>query len=301
MSIKVLERLREERDQARSIAIELASAEDFDAESSAFKEAEARAVDLDAQIARLVGLVEARQAADAVDGRLARASTRTTEQADNDVRSLGEQFVGSDVFRAWNGRGSSSRLEVRALPTGVGSIGSFAGHTKINLGFAPNVNAGVADLATVINVSNNAVDYIRWAPKAGDKALVVAEGTDKPLIEFVPTPTSVTLDTIAAATQFTRQLAQDEAALVSLLNTELQREVSRAIEAEAAKAVGAATLPTAAGPADGGLLAALRVGYGKVQAAGYSPNGFLVHPDDLAGLDIAVMQTAGTGPDRRAA
>ena len=110
-----------------------------------------------------------------------------------------------------------------------------------------------------------------------------------PTLEWKPTVTSSSLDTIAGTTSFTRQLAEDASAVQSFINGELQREVTKKVEAEAKAALAAATLPTATGPADAGVSGAVRAGKAAVQAAGYNPNGFLISSDDLVGVDIAGM------------
>jgi hypothetical protein len=124
--------------------------------------------------------------------------------------------------------------------------------------------------------------------KAG-AAAVVAPGATKPELEWEPSVTSSSLDTVAGRTSFHRSLAEDASAVVSFINGELQREVTRKVEAEAKAALAAATLPTATGPAGAGVSGAIRAGKAAVQAAGYSPNGFLVASEDLIEIDIASM------------
>ena len=48
--------------------------------------------------------------------------------------------------------------------------------------------------------------------------------------------------------------------------------------------------------AQGGLLAAIRVGIGKVEAAGFNPNAVALNPADYAALDVAVMNVANAVP-----
>ena len=61
-------------------------------------------------------------------------------------------------------------------------------------------------------------------------------------------------------------------------------------------AAAAATIPDVT---DADLLAAIRVGIGTVQAAGYAPNAVLLNPADWADLDIAVMGATLARPDGR--
>lgn len=297
----VLERLRADRDDARNAAIALAEAEDFDPTADAYVQLENRAASLDGQIERLVRLHEAQTAADALDGRLSRSATRQDRETHIETRSIGEQFVASDVWGNYQFRGTSARFECewtqeRALPHTLASLGDALSIPIQDLTPREPMPSIVA-LTNVVNVSSNSIDYIVWNLTAG-AAAIVAEKASKPELEWAPTVSSTSLDTIAGRTSFTRQLAEDAAAVVSFLNGELQREVTKKVEAEARAAITAATLPTVAGPSGSGMVGAVRAGASTVQAAGYNPNAFLVHPNDLVDMDIAVMSTAGTGPNQ---
>lgn len=309
-----LDTLREERDKHRAAAIALTEAEDYDPDSEALKAAETRALVLDGQIERLAKQLESQANADAIDGRLAKAAaaqhrdaTRSTEAALERAReSWGEAFVRSAEFTDYRGRGTSAVFNLdapglaqhRALPTSVADLvgaGFDLGKTTVDIQ-PPPAPTPLLDSITQVPVANNAIEYVKWeqtpAPIA---AQVVAEGELKPSVEFKPVVTADTLDTIAVWTQLTRQLIEDAPAVRSMIDQELTRDVQRREEAQAAAALGAAALPTATG-AD--LLAAIRVGIGTVQAAGYSPNAVLLNPADWAELDVAVMTGTLNGPVR---
>lgn len=294
-----LDALRQERDQARDAAIQLAAAEDFDPQDRSFVELEERAEKLDTQIERLVKLLDAQKGADALDGRLSRSAARTEERAEKrDDRDWGELFVRSEAYESYNFRGTSAKVDVefRALPHSLASMANALPSTPvIDTTPAPQPNI-ILPLVNVVPVSGNSVDYITWA-KSGSAA-VVPEGTLKPSVEWVPTVTSASLATIAAHTSFTRQLAEDAVAVRNFLTNELQNEVRRELEEQAASAIAGATLPTATGPAGKGVLGAIRAGIAEVQALGFTPNAFLVNSDDLVDLDLAVMATAGTAPNQ---
>jgi HK97 family phage major capsid protein len=298
----VLDQLRAERDQARDAAIALAEADDFDPTSDAFTALESRSASLDSQIERLVTLYGARQQADALDGRMSRAATRT-EQRPTAPESWGEVFTRSDVFAQYPGRGTSSRVyldtepHTRALPTGLADLvaAGWKGGTTTVDATPPPVATPLLDAMNTITVSQNAVDVVVWAKTAGGAAKV-AEKAAKPSAEWAPTVVPSTLDTIAVYTQLTRQLVEDAPAVRSLIDGELRREVLIKEEAEAAAALAAATLPTATG-AD--LLAAMRVGIATVQGAGYSPTAALINPADWASLDVAVLGGTVLGPTIR--
>ena len=108
--------------------------------------------------------------------------------------------------------------------------------------------------------------------------------------------TPATLDNFAVYTQLTRQMMEDQAAVTSLIDGELRRDVAKAEENDAAAvlAAAAASIPDASGGGD--LLAAIRVAIGTVQTAGYNPTAVLMNPADWADLDIAVMGLTNNGP-----
>jgi hypothetical protein len=293
MSKAVLDRLREERDSSRDAAIAMASQDDFDPTSEAYTQLESRSLSLDTQIEKLVGLMNSQSAADALDGKMAKATQKRAAVTTQDrPLSIGEQWVRSDVWAEYPLRGTSAKLEVqfdeRALPHSLTSMKDALPSAPVTDLTPPVQPDLIVPLTNVVTVSSNSIDYIVWTLKSG-AAAIVAEGATKPELEWGPTVTSSSLDTIAGRTSFTRQLAEDASAVQSFINGELQREVSRKVEAEAKAALAAATLPTADGPADAGTSGAVRAGIAAVQAAGYSANGFIVSAADLVTMDLASM------------
>jgi HK97 family phage major capsid protein len=299
---QVLDTLRAERDQARDAAIALAESDDFDPTADAFRALETRSASLDGQIERLVTLYGAREQADALDGRMSRATSRTEQrEQQGQPLSWGETFTRSEVFQQYPGRGTSSRVtldtdpQTRALPIGLSDLvtaGWKGGTTTVDT-TSWGVPTPLLDTMPVITVAQNAIDMVVWNKIAGGAA-VVAEGTPKPSAEWAPTVTPATLDTIAVWTQLTRQLIEDQGAVRDIINGELRREVMIREEALAAAALVAATLPTATGGGD--LMAGLRVGIATVQSAGYSPNGALINPADWAAFDVALLSGTLNGP-----
>lgn len=287
----VLDNLRADRDQCRDAAIAIASEQDFDPASEAYTSLEERATKLDSQIERLVKLMDAQSAADALDGRMAKTTQRRAAVTTEDrALSWGEAFTRNAVFTDWSGRGSTGKLDVedRALPHTLASVADALPSSPVYDTTPPDPQPVLIPLTSVITVSTNSVDYVQWALTGA--AAVVAEGAKKPELQWEPNVESKSLVTIAGTTSFTRQLAEDASAVTSFINGELQREVTKKVEAEAKAALAGATLPTAAGPAGTGLTGAIRAGKAAVQAAGYSPNGFMISSDDLVGVDLAGIE-----------
>jgi hypothetical protein len=296
----VLANLRAERDQARDTAIALAESDDFDPTADAFVQLESRSASLDSQIERLVNLYGARDQADALDGRLSRATTRTEQRDQAAPMSWGETFVRSEQFTNYHMNGTSGRLfldsepQTRALPTGLADLiaaGWKGGTTQVDT-TAPTTPTPLLDTMPNIVVSSNSIEAVTFAKVAGGAAIVPEKGA-KPSAEWAPTVTPATLDTIAVYTQLTRQMIEDASAVRTLIDTGLRREVTLKEELEAAAALVAATLPTADGSGD--LLAGIRVGIATVQGAGYNPTAALINPMDWADLDVHLLDHQSVG------
>lgn len=308
MSVSVLEKLCGERDQARDAAIAMAEAEDFNPDDKTFVALQAEAEGLDARVRSLNGLMEQRAAHDALDGKLAKASQARRQQDQGPGQqvqrreSWGETWVRSQEFADYRMKGSSGVVTVedntqtRALPTTLADMvtaGITAGTATQVDTTAPLAPTPLLDAIGASPVSSNAVEYVSWTKKAGGAA-TVDEGDEKPSVEYGPVVVPDTLEMIAVYTQLTRQLIEDQAFVRNLIDTELRREVAREEEEHAAATLVAATLPTATGGGD--LLAAIRVGLGTIQAAGYSPNAVLINPADYADMDVAIMGATLLGP-----
>lgn len=310
MNQSVLDGLREQRDEARSGAVALAESDNFNPQDEVYLNLKTRAEQLDSRIAEIATLLEAKKSSDALDGRLAKADQRKQERSGWSVTSepavsFGEAFIRSEAFSEYSSspRGRMPKIEMemqnRALPTGLTDIyGSgllSQPSTTVNVQ-APAAPTPLLDNINRVQVTSNAIDYVSWSLTSGSAA-VVPEKSPKPAVEFAPSVTSDSLDNIAAYTQLTRQLIEDAPSVRDMINGELIREILREEEEQVATALGAATLSTASGS---DLLAAIRVGVGTVQSAGYSPNAVLLNPADWADLDNTVMGGTLNGPVIRA-
>jgi hypothetical protein len=309
MTTQVLEKLCSERDEARNAAIAIAETDGFSPEDQTFQDLQARATELDSRVASLTSLIDARAAADALDGKFAKAHQRQEQDRNLPIQSRqswGEIWTRSQEFGDYRMKGSSGVVTVdddvqtRALPTGLAELvaaGLTGGKTTVDI-TAPTPPTPVLDAVSNVQVSGNAVEYVAWSKKAGSAA-TVAEKAAKPSAEWGPTVTPATLEMIAVYTQLTRQLIEDHSAVRSLIDTELRREIAREEEEHAAAALVAATIPTASGGAGSSLLENIRVAIGTVQSAGYTPNAVLLNPADWADLDVTVMGATLLGPQIR--
>lgn len=302
----VLETRIAERDQCINAARAMAESEDFNPDDPTFLDLKTRATELDTRVASLAGLLEQQAAADALDGKMAKATQQRQSTANTQTRqgnSWGDLFVRSEEFTGYRGRGQSAMFDVdtdvetRALPTGVADLisgGITSAKTQVDV-TANRAPTPLLNNMTTIGVGTNAIEYVAWSVKAG-AAGKVAEKAAKPSVEYGPTVTAATLDNIAAYTQLTRQLIEDYSAVRAYIDQDLQFQVLRKEEAEAAAALAAATATIPDATVTGNLLSAIRSAIGTVEGNGYSPNAVLMNPADWAALDIVVMGTTTNGP-----
>lgn len=310
MSNAVVDRLREERDEARAAATALAESDKFNPEDETYVALKTRATQLDSRVSELAGLMEARRNSDALDGRLAKTEKRNAlsgwSVTNEPAVSFGEAFIRSEAFTDYAGspRGRMPKIEMdmqtRALPTGLSDIygaGLLTMPTTSVDTTAPIAPTPLLDNVSRVQVSSNAVEYVSWSKAAGGAA-IVAEKALKPSVEFAPAVTADSLDNIAVYTQLTRQMIEDAPAVRSMIDGQLVRDVIREEEEQIATALVAAALPSFVGSKLAGddLLSVIRVGIGTTQGAGYTPNAVLLNPADWAALDNVVMSSTLRGP-----
>ncbi len=282
-----------------------AAAEDrelTDSERTQIRDAEARCAVLDPQIRDYnEQLTSARAFADLTSklesGREVEARRPGRQAVER--TGFGDQFVGSEQFRSYTGRGQSGTVELTdflpfqqraAITTADLAIPSYVLPPRVQDTIMPPL----LNVVDVVGVSSGVVE---WVVISGDpKAQVVAEGLAKPEAALTFTPVSSPLDTLAHWIQITRQALEDATYIRSVIEGKLRRGVTLAIVDQIQAAITAATLPTATVPVGGELIEAIRGGIGTVQSNGYNPNAVLLNPADWAALDIAVMGGTLNGP-----
>jgi HK97 family phage major capsid protein len=215
-----------------------------------------------------------------------------------ETTSFGQAFVDSEQFRSYTGHGQSGRVAIEGymeLRAPITTSQLYIPHFVL-----PPVEyqttAPLLEVCGRVTVSAGVVD---WVEVGGDPmAAVVAEGAAKPEAAFTMTPKTAALETLAHWVQITRQALEDASYIRSLIESKLRRGLLNKAESDMAAAIDASTaVQTAtATAAQGGLLAAIRVGIGKVQAAGFNPNAVALNPADYAVLDLAVMNIAAATP-----
>jgi HK97 family phage major capsid protein len=210
--------------------------------------------------------------------------------------SWGEAFVNSPAFRAYEGYGSSGRVDVSGLFETRAPIDT-TWYTVPPSVFVPTpwtMTTPLLDAVGHERVSNGNVEWISY-PGAFPEAGEVAEGALKPEATFAPTENAAALKTFAHWQAITRQALEDIPRVQSIVENALRQGVLRKLENDTATAVGAATGFIPVGSED--MLTGIRIAIGEVQSAGYTTaTGILLNPADFAALDIAVMGSTVNGP-----
>jgi hypothetical protein len=312
MSTAVLDKLCTERDEVRSAALAIAESDGFKPDDQTYVELRARATELDTRITSLAELLDQQQAADQLDGRLAKAAQSRQQRSDREQQvqtreSLGRAFVRSAIYEqyAQSPGGKSNAFEwdpedgdvqSRALPMSIADLvaAGLKGAPYQVDNTAPTAPTPLLDNVNQVQVSGNAIEIIAWNKVAGGAA-VTPEETLKPSAEYAPAITPAVLQNIAVWTSMTTAMVEDYNTVRSYLDGALRREIQRAEEADATAVVAAAasSIPDATSDT---LLGAIRVGMGTVQAAGYTPTAVLLNPADWAEMDVAVMGDTLNGP-----
>lgn len=221
-----------------------------------------------------------------------------TEPERRETRSLGRQFIESEAFLNYKGRGSSDAVEFADFL----GIEARAAITTGDLAIPPYQYTGRVGYVTTTPlldaigrevVNTNSVTYIDWGtgdPLAGGP---IDEGALKPEADITPTEVPLALATYAHWKAITRQALEDYPRIQSIVEGKLRGGVADRLEQAAAAAIDAATLTAVTGAT---LLEGIRVGVATVQSEGFNPNAVLLNPADYAALDIQAAAGSNSGP-----
>jgi hypothetical protein len=270
-----------------------------DAETAEVKRIQTRCAELDAQLSTFATAQDSSRAYADLAKRIGKTHETKTEERHAEQaqeKTLGQTFTESAEFRAYTGHGNSGRVEgeFRASPIMLADLPGLP-RTRV-LQPQPSQPFPLFDLINTEAIGSNAFDYV--VETFTDNSAVVAEGAPKPESDYLQTLVPGVLDTIAHWVTISRQALEDDGRVRSIIDGKLTNGVLKKQHASIMAALIAATLPTATVPtATSNLLAAIRVGVGTVEAAGFSPNAVLLNPADWATLDVLVLNETRNGPN----
>lgn len=311
MTNAVLDRLNSERSELVEFVdqtLALADSRDLvDAELRNLETTRERIGQIDSQITPLVEFENIRASAAVVDSRLqsrATSATRTRPRpADFGIqtRSLGDLYTGADDFATRGALGTRETFDVNPYDVAVQSRAVLVSTAAPGQDLLPTpqswtpsqagFSTPLLDIITKVPVTSGSVDIVVVSEVTGSD--VVAEGGDKPEASFTTTVTPTPLETIAGWIQYSRQLAADAAALVTLINDGLSRDILRKLNAEISDAIEAAAVPVTTGAAGVAAVGVVRQAMAEIEGAGFVPSAVLGSPALMASLDMDLLALGG--------
>lgn len=218
--------------------------------------------------------------------------------------SVGERFTASEQFKEYGGRGATRDwrvedampgLELRSTPAPPDPSQPIMtpdfGGTPSQLWSGPAMPALRTPLFDVIGrvpTNMGSVQYYYWFQNPDDAASVVPEGQQKPPAPLQGELITIPIQTFAWWKAITRQALDDIPLIQTVIDTQLQRGIIRAINNAAADALNNNTdIQAAAGGT--GLLGQIRVAIAQIDEIGYSANAVLLNPLDWAELDTSLL------------
>lgn len=307
----VLDRLAAERSTVIEFIDQTMGA--VDAESRDLSDTELRALDtqrgrlaeIDAQIDPLTKFLAMRESAAKLPGQS--RPTASPSPRPEETRSLGQIYTESAEFAAYQGRGSSTPVEIpefRAVGpdplltnTTPGSVLLGTNKDRLNV-MGHFVAFPLLSIVGRIESSQNSVELVTTGDASG--ADVVAEGAQKPAVAWTASSTTVTLATVAGWFKHSRQAQRDIPGLRDLIDQKIRRAIDVKLNSLATTALGTAFTGgnTTTGAAGVPLIELIRGAIASLEVRGISTAGavVLVNPTDAAAIDIAMTKsTAASG------
>lgn len=227
------------------------------------------------------------------------------DAAPRDAETWGGQLVKSESLQAFQ-RGQTQKCRIEVKNTLTGSDTNVAPDRK------PGVVPGAFQRLTLeqflpsMPTSSNAVEFTKEASFT-NSAAEAAEGSAKAESALTWSLVNMPISTVAHWIKISRQLAADNPALAAYVDMRMRYGVNRRVETQLV--AGDGTAPNISGIFDSGnytahgylsgtlgatlpKLVLIRKMVADLEAAGYPPNGILLHPSDWATIEIELLTTA---------
>jgi HK97 family phage major capsid protein len=220
----------------------------------------------------------------------------------NNWRSMVAQ--GAETWRAGGMRGTA---EILHLPEATDLRATVTTTTYPNqpqrlpgVLYPPTIPLSVVDLLDNQTATAGVIEWVveTASPAISNTAIEVAEGQPKPEGTFTFTVQSKALATIAVWVPITRQAAEDNAQLTGYIQGRLSYAVNKRLNGQCLNGdgvapnimgilgtVGVQTMSLATAVT---MLVALRKMITKVQIAGFTPDGAVLHPTDWETIELGV-------------
>lgn len=309
MSLKLIEKLRNDRAAARSAADEILSryeesGEEFAAaDSTNLEELEATATALDARISDLVTIETNRANAARIDSQFDDArriepgagyghAYTNDRPAATTLADLPRMVEASDLARyADNGAVGTAimRTELTVIKSVDAKGNPLAPAQRIADAGLPTRRTPILDAIGYERLSVGNASWLEWPSKAPE-AGVVAEDAVKPEAAYDPKVMTSGLDKYAHVIPITAEAIADNPRLLSVVQGAMTDGVRVKAERSAATVIttGVAGNPYQKVTATD-LWKAIRLGIAKVQETDFVPQAILVNPTDWANIDIDMV------------
>lgn len=216
--------------------------------------------------------------------------------ADPELRTLGQQFVNTDQFKAFNAENQNMRARVEVKNTIISDGNAVMAQQK------PGVVPGAAVPLTVYGslphapATGNSIEGIRESSFT-NSAAEVSEGALKPESDLVFAPFDFPVRTIAHWLKVSKNLLTDSAAVAAYIDNRLSYGVLE--RADRQILVGNGTSPNLSGILDSGnytvftptsddsLIDAIGRAKWQLWAAGWIPNAVYVNPADWGVVELS--------------
>ena len=316
MSIAIIHRLQEEREQQVKFIEDLTNVEGrdlVDAELANLRSAKERIEQLDAQLQPLIEFQERAAAAKAFEGRVGGSSesapARRTAMADEHFGpvNLGRAFVESDAFDTYRSapRGSSGRAAIDLSPAEfratILTSDTQGGRYLPKTGRTwDDVRSGtplpLLDLLTPEPTEVTSGEVVVIGESSGHTA--VNEGAAKPEVTWTASVVPWSLDTNAGWVRFSRQPLDHAAGFESLVNGKLLQSWRKRLHANAVTALtGSFTGSNSTTGASGvKLYTLIRKAIATLNERDVYPNLVAMNPQDHADADLDMLGLTLQGP-----
>ncbi|MBE5156682.1 phage major capsid protein [Vibrio parahaemolyticus] len=243
-------------------------------------------------------LVELKAANDELKSRLREVEAKSASgfvPAPTQVKSLGEQFAESENFKAMaEGKSRNAQIEIKAATNATGETYSqrLAGVVG-----KPVESLTLLDVIPTATATSNAVDYVQenlitdGADPRADELSAYGES------DYTFETKSMPISDVGHFTKMSKNLMADNAAVASFINSKMPYQVARKVQGQIVSGTGAGGQLKGLTHVDNHIVFTpeagksefenIRLVIAAMEAADLAPSFVLMHPEDVAALDLA--------------
>jgi HK97 family phage major capsid protein len=241
-----------------------------------------------------------------LERRAARYSDPANDNGMPSVESIGRKLIESEAFKDLNGGRSRGRasVEVAAITSGPATVGAGTStstslvHADRQAGIItpPQRAMVVRDLLAPGRTGSNSIEFVQETGFTNNAA-PVAEGEQKPYSDLTFNLENAPVRTIAHLFKASKQILDDAEGLVSHIDVRARYGLEDKVEQQLLRGDGTGQnlhglilqatpfVPAFTAPSEN-YIDVLRLAILQVRKAEYRATGIILHPDDLATIDL---------------